>query len=41
MKNFMLLPAAKSNQINEPNDDDDDDIEVHKETFSDCERGTF
>jgi len=36
----MLLPAAKSNQINEPNDDDDD-IEVPKETFSDCEHGIF
>jgi len=36
----MLLPATKSNQIDENNiDDDDDDIEVPKEAFSDCEQG--
>ncbi|CAF1387302.1 unnamed protein product [Rotaria sordida] len=37
MKNFMLLPASTSNQIN-TNYDDDDDIEEMKETFSDCEK---
>ncbi len=35
----MLLPATKSNQIDENNNDDDDDIEVPKEAFSDCEQG--
>ncbi|CAF1198280.1 unnamed protein product [Rotaria sp. Silwood1] len=40
MKNFLLLPATKSNQINannNNNDDDDDYIEEIKETCSDCE----
>ncbi|CAF1448607.1 unnamed protein product [Rotaria sordida] len=37
MKNFMLLPASTSNQI-DTNYDDDDDIEEMKEAFSDCEK---
>jgi hypothetical protein len=39
MKNFMLLPAAKSNQADE--NDNDDELEEPKEAFSDCERGIF
>ncbi|CAF2665034.1 unnamed protein product [Rotaria sp. Silwood2] len=35
MKNFMLLPATKSNQVDA--NDDDDDFEEMKETYSDCE----
>ncbi len=40
MKNFMLLPAAKSNPI-DGNDNDDEEIEIPKETSSDCEQGIF
>lgn len=36
MKNFMLLPAARSNPTND--NDEEEDIEVPQETFSDCEQ---
>ena len=39
MKNFMLLPAAKSNQVNQNDNDNEEDLEPSKETFSDCEEG--
>lgn len=40
MKNFMLLPASQSNQTAK-NDNDEDDLDELKETFSDCEHGIF
>jgi hypothetical protein len=40
MKNYMLLPATKPNQV-AGNDHDEDDLEEPKEAFSDCEQGTF
>jgi hypothetical protein len=39
MKNFMLLPAARSNPTKD--NDEEEDIEVPQETFSDCEQGIF
>ena len=38
MKNFMLLPAARTNPSNE-NNNDEEDLEEPKEAFSDCEHG--
>ena len=42
MKNFMLLPAERTNPGADSilADDDDDDLEEVKETSSDCERGS-
>ena len=42
MKNFMLLPAERTNPgTDSVLADDDDDLEEVKETSSDCERGLF
>jgi RIO kinase 3 len=39
MKNFMLLPAAQTNQVNKNDDnDDEDDFEAPREAHSDCEQ---
>ena len=40
MKNFMLLPAARPDQTN-AEVTEDIEMEEPRETFSDCEQGTF
>lgn len=38
MKNFMLLPAARTHADNE-NDEDEEEYDAPKEASSDCEQG--